>query len=113
MTDGPPAYRSIGGRITHKTIDHEIEYVRRDADIDVLVHTQNIENYWSIFKRGLIGTFHHVSRCYLDMYLHEFDYRAGSRKATDGARFASLLGQARGKRLTWFCRTPQPSNPFA
>ena len=58
MTDGHPAYRSIGRRITHKTIDHEIEYVRWEAGMDTLIHTQNIENYWSIFKRGLIGVFH-------------------------------------------------------
>ena len=106
MTDGHPAYRSMGRYLPHEVIDHEVEYARGD------VHTQNIENYWSIFKRGLYGVFHHVSDLRLPMYLSEFDFRAGLRQVTDGHRFGVLLGQVRG-RLTWYCRTPQPANPFA
>ena len=107
MSDGHPAYRSMGQHLPHQVIDHEIEYVHGD------VHTQNIENYWSIFKRGLYGIFHHLSNRYLPMYLHEFDFRASSRKVTDGTRFAALLGQVRGRRVLWYCRTPQPWNPYA
>ena len=106
VTDGHPAYRSMGRYLPHEVIDHEVEYVRGD------VHTQNIENYWSIFKRGLYGVFHHVSDLRLPMYLSEFDFRAGLRQVTDGHRFGVRLGQVRG-RLTWHCRTPQPANPFA
>lgn len=106
MTDGHPAYRSMGRHLPHEVIDHEVEYTRGP------VHTQNIENYWSIFKRGLFGVFHHLSDRYLQMYLHEFDYRAGSRRVFDGQRFQTLLGQVRG-RLLWYCRTPQPVNPYA
>ena len=106
MSDGHPAYRSMGQHLPHQVIDHEIEYTRGS------VHTQNIENLWSIFKRGLYGVFHHLSDRYLPMYLHEFDFRASSRKVTDSTRFQTLLGQTRG-RLLWNCRTPQPLNPFA
>ena len=106
MTDGHPAYRSMGQHLPHQVIDHEVEYTRGP------VHTQNIENYWSIFKRGLHGIFHHVSDYRLPMYLHEFDYRAGSRRVTDGARFQTLLGRVQG-RVTWYCRTPQLANPYA
>ena len=106
MTDGLPSYRSMGQYLPHEVIDHEVEYTRGP------VHTQNIENLWSIFKRGLYGIFHHISTRHLGMYLHEFDYRAGSRRVTDGARFEVLLGQVQG-RLTWYCRTPLLANPFA
>ena len=106
MTDGHPAYRSMGKHLPHQVIDHEVEYTRGP------VHTQNIENLWSIFKRGLYGIFHHLSDRYLGMYLREFDFRAGSRKVTDGARFQSLLGRVQG-RVTWYCRTPQLMNPYA
>lgn len=106
MTYGLPAYRSVAQHLPHQVIDHEVEYVRG------AVPTQNIENLWSIFKRGLYGVFHHISPRYLQMYLHEFDFRAGSRRVTDGTRFVALMGQVRG-RLTWYCRTPQPVNPYA
>ena len=106
MSDGHPAYRRMKEFLPHEVIDHEVEYVRGD------VHTQNIENYWSIFKRGLNGVFHHVGEDYLPMYLLEFDYRAGTRKITDAQRFSALMSQAQG-RLLWYCRTPQPENPHA
>ena len=106
MTDGHPSYRSMGRYLPHDVIDHEVEYVNGN------IHTQNIENYWSIFKRGLYGVFHHVSDVHLPMYLNEFDFRANHRKVNDGQRFSSLVGQSRG-RLTWYCQTPQPENPFA
>ena len=106
MSDGHPVYRRMKEYLPHEVIDHEREYVRGD------VHTQNIENYWSIFKRGLNGVFHHVGRDYLPMYLMEFDYRAGTRKITDGQRFENLMGQTQG-RLLWYCKTPQPENPHA
>ena len=101
MTDGRPAYRSMGRHLSHQVIDHELEYTRGP------VHTQNIVNYWSIFKRGLYGVYHQFSDHRLPMYLHEFDFRAGSRRATDGARFQALLGKVQG-RVTWYCRTLQP-----
>ena len=107
MTDGHPAYRSMGRYLPHQVIDHETEYARGP------VHTQNIENYWSIFKRGLYGVFRHVSDHRLPVYLHEFDYRAGSRRVSDGTRFRVLLGQVRGRRLTWYCLAPLAPNPYA
>ena len=90
----------------HQVINHEETYVVGD------VHTQNIENYWSLLKRGLVGTFHHVDAAYLPSYLQEFEYRFNRRKANDEERFAALLAQTSG-RLTWFCQTPQPENPHA
>ncbi len=107
MTDGHPAYRLIKHKMPHGIIDHEVTYT--DGDI----HTQGIENYWSLLKRGLVGTFHHVDQEYLPEYLSEFEFRFNRRKVSDAERFASLMGQTQG-RVTWFCRKPQPSeNPHA
>jgi transposase-like protein len=112
MSDGHPAYRSMRDHLPHEVIDHEVEYVRRDRKTGILVHTQNIESLWSLLKRGIIGVFHHISVRRFQMYLHEFDFRASCRQVTDGRRFQLLLEQLSG-RLLWFCRTPQPLNPYA
>lgn len=106
MTDGHPAYRAIRRLLPHEVINHEAEYVRGD------IHTQGIEGYWSILKRGLYGVFHHVDAEYLDRYLDEFEYRFNRRKISDAERFVALFDQVNG-RLLWYCRTPQPENPYA
>ncbi len=62
----------------HKIVGHSVgEYVRGE------VHTNNIENFWSLLKRGVIGTFHHVSKKYLPLYLAEFQFRHNNRKNPD------------------------------
>jgi len=86
ITDGHHAYKMIGHEMQHDVINHELEYVRGD------VHTQSIENYWSLVKRGILGTWHHVGEPYLDQYLREFDYRFNRRKISDAERFAALFG---------------------
>ena len=106
ITDGHPAYRRMKDYLPHEVIDHGIEYVRGD------VHTQSIENYWSLLKRGVYGVFHHVGDGYLPMYLAEFEYRFNRRKMSDPERFAALMGQLQG-RVLWYCHTAQPQNPYA
>ena len=106
MTDGHAAYRLIRNHLPHAVINHEETYVDGDT------HTQSIEGYWSILKRGLIGTFHHVDAQYLPNYLNEFEYRYNSRKVKDELRFVGLLGQVQG-RVEWFCQTEQAENPYA
>lgn len=105
-TDGHSAYRKMGASLPHESIDHDTEYVRGD------VHTQRIENYWSILKRGLIRVFHHVDAEYLPSYLQEFEYRFNRRKITDAERFSALVGRPQG-RVLWWARTPQLENPHA
>jgi transposase-like protein len=62
----------------HQTVDHKAgEYVRGE------VHTNNIENFWSLLKRGVIGTYHNVSKKYLPLYLNEFAFRHNNRKNAD------------------------------
>jgi hypothetical protein len=68
------------------------------------VTTNNAENYFGIFTRGLIGTYHHVSEQHLSRYLAEFDFRQSNRVALgvhDVGRAARILKGAEGKRLTY------------
>lgn len=109
MTDGGAAYRGNALRDhfrAHGTVNHEIgEYVRGDC------HTNTIENYFSILKRGIAGTYHHVSATHLKRYLAEFDYRYNERKGlgvSDFERFTKSLKGIVGKRMT-YRRTNQPA----
>jgi transposase-like protein len=62
----------------HEAVNHsEGEYVRGR------VHTANIDSFWSLLKRGVIGTYHHVSKKYLPLYLAEFQFRHNNRKNPD------------------------------
>jgi len=72
----------------HETIAHKYEYVRGD------VHTNTIESAFSLFKRGVFGSFHRVSHKHLQRYLYEFEFRFNRRKALDlfGDTVANLVG---------------------
>ncbi len=107
MTDGSNVYKHIKRHVRHDVVNHEVTYVAPNG-----VHTQGIENYWSLLKRGLYGVFHHVGEDYLPCYLNEFEYRFNRRKVSDAERFAALMAQTQG-RLLWYCQTPQPENPHA
>ncbi len=68
----------------HATVKHsQGEYFRGE------VHTQNIESFWSLIKRGIVGTFHNVSKEHLPLYLNEFTFRHNERKNPD--IFARLI----------------------
>lgn len=92
MTDEWLAYNGLSKDFTHHRIGHlKKEYVRGG------VHTQNIENFWSLLKRGIIGIYHNVSEKQLHRYVDEFAYRYNSRKITDSQRFNSALSQVQGR----------------
>jgi len=96
MTDERPGYKGIGKDFDggHHTVNHSIkEYARGD------VTTNTVEGYFSLFKRGVNGVFHHIGAHYMDQYLAEFDFRYNTRKITDGERTVAALGHATGKRL--------------
>lgn len=99
MTDDAGQYRHMHKDFNHQTVNHGAgEYVRGEA------HTNTIENYFSILKRGITGTFHHVSQQHLKRYLAEFDYRYNEREAlgiSDVARFEKSIPGIVGKRLTY------------
>jgi transposase-like protein len=77
-TDEWTGYTKLDHEFPHKSVDHKAnEYVRGE------VHTNNIENFWSLLKRGVIGTFHNVSKDYLPLYLNEFAFRHNERRNPD------------------------------
>jgi hypothetical protein len=98
MTDELSAYKSIAddaGR-KHVTVNHsKDEYVRGEA------HTNTVEGFFSLLRRGINGTFHHVSRRHLSRYCDEFAFRYEHRKTSDGERAWLLVAGAEGKRLTY------------
>jgi transposase-like protein len=100
-TDGAQHYKTIP--YAHEAVDHNKTYVRYTVD-GVKVHTNSAEGYFSIFKRGLVGTYQHMSEQHLHRYLAEFDFRMSNRArlgVTDAMRANRILKGAEGKRLTY------------
>jgi transposase-like protein len=100
MTDEGGAAKKIGSEFErHDSVNHSIgEYVRGD------IHINTAEGYFSVFKRGIYGTFHHVSQQHLKRYLAEFDFRYNERSAlgiNDKMRAAKAVKGVVGKRLTY------------
>jgi transposase-like protein len=108
MTDDAGQYRPVGQEFyRHEAVNHGIEeYVRGEA------HSNTVEGFFSILKRGVYGTFHHVSEAHLHRYLAEFDFRYNTRMAlgvNDTQRSDELLRGIAGKRLT-YRRTREAAN---
>ena len=100
MTDTAGGYMDVGKEFArHEMVDHGAgEYVRGDA------HSNTVESYFATLKRGIVGTYHHVSEAHLKRYLAEFDFRYNERAAlgvTDEARADRLIHGIVGKRLTY------------
>lgn len=97
VTDAHLSYEGLSQHFAaHHVVDHSKHYVRA-----VIMHTNFAESYHSLLKRGLIGTFHHVSEKHLPRYLNEFEFRWNSRKTTDGDRTNAAISATAGKRLTY------------
>jgi transposase-like protein len=77
-TDEHAGYKRLGREYPHQVVNHEKkEYVRGN------VHTNNLDGFWSLLKRGVVGTYHQVSKDYLPLYLAEFSFRHNERKNPD------------------------------
>ncbi len=98
MTDDAGYYKRTGKEFSgHGTVNHSIdEYVRGG-----FWHTNTVEGYFSILKRGITGTYQHVSQQHLKRYLGEFDFRYNYRKVTDAERTVVAFKGISGKRLTY------------
>ncbi len=97
MTDEHAGYKKIGREYAkHGVVSHSTgEYARGN------IHSNTVESSFSLLKRGLIGTFHHVGEQHLQRYATEFDYRWNTRKISDKERSDNLLKQLGGKRLVY------------
>jgi transposase-like protein len=94
-SDSHPSYIAAKARYAHHVINHAKAYV------DGRVHTNNIENFWSVLKRTIAGTYVAPRAFHLDAYLDEQVYRFNERGEKDGPRFAKALAGADGRRLTY------------
>jgi hypothetical protein len=77
-TDQYPGYNQLDSEYPHATIDHA-----RGQYVIGAIHTQTIEGFWSIFKRGVVCTFHKMSRKYMPLYVAEFQFRYNNRENAD------------------------------
>ena len=102
-TDGSQVYRGLAMTDGHESVDHNKTYVR-DSNTGAKVHTNTLEGFFSVFKRGMVGTYQHCGEQHLDRYLAEFDFRANHRVKLgyDDATRADVAVQGiTGKRLTY------------
>lgn len=98
MTDEWRSYHGIGKEFAggHHVVNHgRGEYVRGDAS------TNEAEAFFALLKRGIVGSFHHVSKKHLDRYCDEFSFRWNHRKTTDSERTVEAIKGAEGKRLMY------------
>ena len=95
MTDEWRGYHNLHDQYKHQVINHSIEYVKEN------IHTNSIENFWSLLKRTIKGTYVSVSPEHLQKYVEEQAFRYNERHGNDQERFVSLLELISGKRLTY------------
>lgn len=95
FTDRWKGYNGLDAEYIHQIINHAEEYVRGN------VHTCGIDNYWSLLKRSIKGTYVSVEPFHLFRYLDEQAFRYNSRRGKDADRFIQTVKQVAGKRLTY------------
>jgi len=93
-TDALMSYRGLETDFVHQVVDHAVEYVNGR------VHTNGLENFWSLLKRGINGTYVSIEPFHLFRYLDEQSFRFNNRKLTDAQRFDIATRGMVGKRLT-------------
>jgi transposase-like protein len=101
MTDELLSYDGLDSEYAHNVINHAEKYV------DGNVHTNRMENFWSLLKRSIKGTYVSVEPFHLFRYLDEQSFRYNERHDTDAERFQKVLGSVAGKRLDWKTLTSQ------
>ena len=95
FTDELASYAGLAPEYVHEFVNHAEEYVRGH------VHTNGMENFWSLLKRGIKGTYVSIEPYHLFRYVDEQAFRFNERKITDGERFHEAASGAFGKRLSY------------
>lgn len=95
FSDSAPAYAGLALNYFHSAVDHISTYVRGK------VHTNGLENFWSLLKRSLKGTYVAVAPFHLEKYVDEQAFRYNTRQGNDAARFGAAIEGTIGKRLTY------------
>ena len=105
-TDALLSYEGLAGDYAHQVVDHAVEYVNGR------VHTNGLENFWSLLKRSISGTYVSVEPFHLYRYLDEQTFRYNNRKEqNDADRFQAVMENVAGRRLTWKQLTGQTNSP--
>lgn len=107
MSDDLASYTGLDPEYVHQFVNHAEQYVKGN------VHTNGMENFWSLLKRGLKGTYISVEPFHLFRYLDEQAFRFNERKKTDAERFAETLSMVTGKRLMYKELTGKVEAPTA
>jgi transposase-like protein len=94
MTDTLPSYIGLQDQFIHMAVNHALQYA------EGRVHTNGLENFWSLMKRTLRGTYVACEPFHLQAYLDEQVFRFNNRELNDTGRFAAMLAGVTGKRLT-------------
>jgi transposase-like protein len=92
FTDEWRSYKVLGLNYDHSIVNHSA-----DQFVDGNVHTNTIESFWALLKRGLTGIYHNVSDKHLEKYINEFTFRFNNREMTDGSRFDVCLANSKGR----------------
>lgn len=108
FTDAHQSYRGLDSEYVHQFVDHAEAYVK-----DQVIHTNGLENFWSLLKRGIKGTYVSVEPFHLHRYVDEQAFRFNERKVTDSERFAEVMANMAGKRLTYHKLTGKDEPPTA
>jgi transposase-like protein len=95
FTDALRSYEGLSPEYAHEAVDHAETYVKGN------VHTNGLENFWSLLKRSLGGTYVAVAPFHLHRYVNEQVFRFNTRKGTDGGRFLAVATNTIGRRLTY------------
>lgn len=104
-TDALASYRKLETAYIHNVIDHAESYARGS------VHTNGLENFWTLLKRAIKGTYVSVEPFHLFRYLDEQAFRFNARKDTDAGRFVKALRSIVGRRLTYAALTGEHTSP--
>ncbi len=100
-TDEHPAYKQFKDFAAHKVVNHsKYEYSRVDPD-GTKATTNTVEGFFGLFKRGIVGSYHHISHHHLPKYANEYTYRWNQRYKTDGEKFCNFIPLTEGKRLMY------------
>lgn len=105
-SDATRSYGELAFNYFHQTVDHITKYV------EGRVHTNGLENFWSLFKRALKGTYVQCAPFHLHRYLDEQTFRFNARKTNDASRFKRVLSAVVGKRITYRILTAQDDAGF-